>query len=52
MPQMNPIWWVTLSMMFLLVLLMTNSINYFYKNTSIPQPKVNLTTKKYINWKW
>uniref|UniRef100_A0AAU7VAT1 ATP synthase complex subunit 8 n=1 Tax=Stenopsocus obscurus TaxID=3074946 RepID=A0AAU7VAT1_9NEOP len=52
MPQMNPIWWVTLSLMFLVVLLMTNSINYFYKNISIPQPETNLTSKKMINWKW
>uniref|UniRef100_A0AAU7VAG9 ATP synthase complex subunit 8 n=1 Tax=Stenopsocus metastictus TaxID=3074944 RepID=A0AAU7VAG9_9NEOP len=52
MPQMNPIWWVTLSLMFLVVLLMTNCINYFYKNAQIPQPSVNLTSKKYFNWKW
>uniref|UniRef100_A0AAU7VBH5 ATP synthase complex subunit 8 n=1 Tax=Stenopsocus genostictus TaxID=3074941 RepID=A0AAU7VBH5_9NEOP len=52
MPQMNPIWWVTLSLMFLLVLLMTNSINYFYKNTGAPQSGANLTSKKTINWKW
>uniref|UniRef100_A0AAU7V9Y1 ATP synthase complex subunit 8 n=2 Tax=Stenopsocus TaxID=209994 RepID=A0AAU7V9Y1_9NEOP len=52
MPQMNPIWWVTLSLMFLVVLLVTNSINYFYKNTQIPLPETNLTSKKYFNWKW
>uniref|UniRef100_A0AAU7VAN0 ATP synthase complex subunit 8 n=1 Tax=Stenopsocus wangi TaxID=3074950 RepID=A0AAU7VAN0_9NEOP len=52
MPQMNPIWWVTLSLMFLVVLLLTNSINYFYKNTQVPHPQINLTSKKYFNWKW
>nr|ASM91583.1 ATP synthase F0 subunit 8 [Stenopsocus immaculatus] len=52
MPQMNPIWWVTLSLIFLIALVLTNSINYFYKNINVYQQKTNFTNKKSVNWKW
>uniref|UniRef100_A0AAU7V9D2 ATP synthase complex subunit 8 n=2 Tax=Malostenopsocus TaxID=1407787 RepID=A0AAU7V9D2_9NEOP len=52
MPQMNPIWWVTLSLIFLIALILTNSINYFYKNINVSQQLPNIANKKFINWKW
>nr|UGS80311.1 ATP synthase F0 subunit 8 [Graphocaecilius interpretatus] len=53
MPQMSPIWWLPLFIMFIFILLMTNSLNYFYKNYKISylSSKTNLN-KKFIAWKW
>nr|UGS80519.1 ATP synthase F0 subunit 8 [Prolachesilla sp. PrspLA] len=51
MPQMNPMWWVTLFLMFIFILLLTNSLNYFYKNykMSFVNMKMNKMSQ---NWKW
>nr|UGS80285.1 ATP synthase F0 subunit 8 [Prolachesilla sp. GRAspLA]UGS80298.1 ATP synthase F0 subunit 8 [Prolachesilla sp. GRA2sp1LA] len=51
MPQMNPLWWVTLFTMFILILMMSNSMNYFYKNYKMifSFKKSNKNSK---NWKW
>nr|UGS80272.1 ATP synthase F0 subunit 8 [Notolachesilla sp. GRA1sp1LA] len=53
MPQMNPIWWFTLFAMFIFILLMTNSLNFFYKNykTSYLTSK-NKLNNNFKNWKW
>nr|WRQ18176.1 ATP synthase F0 subunit 8 [Igerna tenuicaula] len=50
MPQMAPIWWLSLSMMFNLTMLMTMSMIYFNKNTYLK----TIFQKKKINldWKW
>nr|UGS80129.1 ATP synthase F0 subunit 8 [Acantholachesilla sp. AcspLA] len=51
MPQMNPIWWMTLFCMFITIFLITNSMNYFYKNYNffIKLKKMNKNSK---TWKW
>nr|AZA05026.1 ATP synthase F0 subunit 8 [Anthrenus verbasci]QOW08060.1 ATP synthase F0 subunit 8 [Attagenus unicolor japonicus]UZT67666.1 ATP synthase F0 subunit 8 [Attagenus unicolor japonicus] len=51
MPQMAPMNWVTLFIMFSIILLMVNSINYFsfFKAPKTTQ-KNKLITK--TNWKW
>nr|UGS80168.1 ATP synthase F0 subunit 8 [Anomopsocus sp. AnspLA] len=52
MPQMNPIWWLTLMIMFLAILLFSNSLNYFYKVYKNEFKKNNYLQKPSINWKW
>nr|ARH55220.1 ATP synthase F0 subunit 8 [Thanatophilus sinuatus] len=51
MPQMAPMNWLTLFIMFVIIFLMFNSINYFsfkYPNKTF---KINKNTFKF-NWKW
>nr|YP_009443864.1 ATP synthase F0 subunit 8 [Amphigerontia montivaga]ATU07085.1 ATP synthase F0 subunit 8 [Amphigerontia montivaga] len=52
MPQMNPMWWFSLFIVFSLVLILSNSLNYFYFNPSISQASSLKSTKKSFNWKW
>nr|UGS80155.1 ATP synthase F0 subunit 8 [Anomopsocus amabilis] len=52
MPQMNPIWWLTLMILFIMIFLLTNSLNYFYKTYKIEFKNNNYLNKKLINWKW
>nr|WCQ78445.1 ATP synthase F0 subunit 8 [Agriotes sp. GTI-106] len=51
MPQMAPLSWLNLFIMFVMTFLVLNSLNYFsfmYKNIqSKSAPKMN-----HINWKW
>nr|WMQ76593.1 ATP synthase F0 subunit 8 [Hydora sp.] len=51
MPQMAPMNWVSLFIMFIIIFLMFNSMNYFmfiYENKSY-----SIKTNKYfLNWKW
>nr|YP_009417632.1 ATP synthase F0 subunit 8 [Japanagallia spinosa]ARX63982.1 ATP synthase F0 subunit 8 [Japanagallia spinosa] len=50
MPQMAPIWWFTLSMMFNINMMITISTIYFNKNVSL---KTHFFfNKKNLNWKW
>nr|UGS80233.1 ATP synthase F0 subunit 8 [Ectopsocopsis cryptomeriae] len=52
MPQMNPIWWLSLMLMFLTILLLTNTMIFFLKTYS---PFSKIFNKKNIstnNWKW
>nr|NP_852165.1 ATP synthase F0 subunit 8 [Lepidopsocidae sp. RS-2001]AAP44717.1 ATP synthase subunit 8 [Lepidopsocidae sp. RS-2001] len=51
MPQMMPMPWLSLFFLFLLTLLMTNCINYFYFQPNIFFSKKYLNIKKNI-WKW
>nr|YP_010865743.1 ATP synthase F0 subunit 8 [Sclomina guangxiensis]WGT89383.1 ATP synthase F0 subunit 8 [Sclomina guangxiensis]WGT89396.1 ATP synthase F0 subunit 8 [Sclomina guangxiensis]WGT89409.1 ATP synthase F0 subunit 8 [Sclomina guangxiensis]WGT89422.1 ATP synthase F0 subunit 8 [Sclomina guangxiensis]WGT89435.1 ATP synthase F0 subunit 8 [Sclomina guangxiensis] len=52
MPQMAPIWWTTLFIMFNTTLLMMMMIMYFQVDTQ-PKMKKQLTKNiKYYNWKW
>nr|ARH55172.1 ATP synthase F0 subunit 8 [Sericus brunneus] len=51
MPQMAPLSWMNLFMMFILTFMILNTLNYFsfvYNNKSFKKtPKI-----KNINWKW
>nr|YP_009728649.1 ATP synthase F0 subunit 8 [Macroxyela ferruginea]QHR79723.1 ATP synthase F0 subunit 8 [Macroxyela ferruginea] len=52
MPQMAPINWLILFIMFSLILLLFNILNYFcfqYKLPSLSKTKFNQPT---MNWKW
>nr|QEH58853.1 ATP synthase F0 subunit 8 [Caroperla siveci] len=53
MPQMAPISWLSLFIVFSLILLMFNYLNYFSFFTSTPSistdTKINQTA---MNWKW
>nr|YP_009732578.1 ATP synthase F0 subunit 8 [Idiocerus salicis]QHS71297.1 ATP synthase F0 subunit 8 [Idiocerus salicis]WEP24852.1 ATP synthase F0 subunit 8 [Idiocerus sp.] len=50
MPQMSPMWWLTLMLIFNFSFLMMNSVIYFnYKVTN----KCSVKMLKYkLNWKW
>nr|UGN61371.1 ATP synthase F0 subunit 8 [Typhlocybinae gen. 1 sp. 2 BY-2021a] len=50
MPQMAPIWWMTLMVTFLLSMLMCMWIMYFNKN--IKMNTYNKLKKKNMNWSW
>nr|ALO71129.1 ATP synthase F0 subunit 8 [Staphylinidae sp. 1 EF-2015] len=51
MPQMAPLNWLVLFIMFIITFLLFNSLNYFSFKYS---PKSNLSKKiiSEINWKW
>nr|AML26268.1 ATP synthase F0 subunit 8 [Leiodidae sp. BMNH 1274324] len=51
MPQMAPLMWVTLFMIFSSIFLLINMINYFIINYS-PSKKNKMLNFKKINWKW
>nr|YP_026120.1 ATP synthase F0 subunit 8 [Philaenus spumarius]AAT39434.1 ATP synthase FO subunit 8 [Philaenus spumarius] len=51
MPQMAPMWWLSLFMMFILSFFLFNSIIYFFFKSN----KINTFNKFIINqmiWKW
>nr|ACJ69550.1 ATP synthase F0 subunit 8 [Ochterus marginatus] len=53
MPQMSPMWWFTLFIMFIMSLMMTSMLTFF--NFMIKKEKSILKTKmisKKTNWKW
>nr|YP_010157580.1 ATP synthase F0 subunit 8 [Fieberiella septentrionalis]QRG29284.1 ATP synthase F0 subunit 8 [Fieberiella septentrionalis] len=50
MPQMSPIWWLTLMITTLALMLLYMSLTYFNN-----KPEKKMETKKYykwMNWKW
>nr|YP_010838218.1 ATP synthase F0 subunit 8 [Sternocampsus coriaceus]WGF20845.1 ATP synthase F0 subunit 8 [Sternocampsus coriaceus] len=51
MPQMAPLSWLNLFIMFIIIFLMLNTLNYFSFNY---YPKTSKTTPKLLstNWKW
>nr|YP_011036670.1 ATP synthase F0 subunit 8 [Stroggylocephalus agrestis]WRK21274.1 ATP synthase F0 subunit 8 [Stroggylocephalus agrestis] len=49
MPQMAPMWWLTLMMIIILTMFLMNSIIYFNKNF---KSKLMLKENKNMNWKW
>nr|YP_010736939.1 ATP synthase F0 subunit 8 [Chinaocerus tubulatus]WEP24826.1 ATP synthase F0 subunit 8 [Chinaocerus tubulatus] len=50
MPQMAPMWWMTMMLIFNLTYLMTTTMLYFnYKIKTKSSIKVN---KPELNWKW
>nr|YP_010736822.1 ATP synthase F0 subunit 8 [Macropsis huangbana]WEP24696.1 ATP synthase F0 subunit 8 [Macropsis huangbana] len=50
MPQMAPLWWLSLEMMFILCLIMMTTNIYFYKKTILNQNKIN--NKISFKWTW
>nr|AQT38599.1 ATP synthase F0 subunit 8 [Megathymus yuccae yuccae] len=55
MPQMMPINWMMLFIIFIMIFIMFNILNYFiFKNKKIFNKNNNLTYthKKKNNWKW
>nr|YP_006575994.1 ATP synthase F0 subunit 8 [Tropisternus sp. BYU-CO166]ACZ58508.1 ATP synthase F0 subunit 8 [Tropisternus sp. BYU-CO166] len=51
MPQMAPINWISLFIMFSMIFILFNSMNYFSFNYPIKKYKTTMK-KKLINWKW
>nr|AAO83384.1 ATP synthase subunit 8 [Caecilius quercus] len=52
MPQMNPIFWVTLFTVFISIFITTNCINYFYPNKFNYENKSLTPNIKSLPWKW
>nr|AXS65266.1 ATP synthase F0 subunit 8 [Cucujoidea sp. 37 KM-2017] len=51
MPQMAPLNWLTLMILFTIVILMINCFNFFMKSYN-PTKKSSEKTSTLINWKW
>nr|YP_009185947.1 ATP synthase F0 subunit 8 [Scaphidium quadrimaculatum]ALO70892.1 ATP synthase F0 subunit 8 [Scaphidium quadrimaculatum] len=51
MPQMMPLNWLILSVLFTIIFLIFNSQNYF-SFIYTPKTKINYMKKTSINWKW
>nr|QNV11767.1 ATP synthase F0 subunit 8 [Hydrobius fuscipes] len=51
MPQMAPLNWLFLFILFSLIFMLFNSMNYFSFKYPIKSYQTS-TTKKKINWKW
>nr|UZC53692.1 ATP synthase F0 subunit 8 [Ultragryllacris pulchra rubricapitis] len=52
MPQMAPLNWLSLFIMFSLTLILFAMINYFYFKPKLPLPSKNLISNLTLNWKW
>nr|WEP24839.1 ATP synthase F0 subunit 8 [Metidiocerus sp.] len=50
MPQMSPMWWLTLMLVFNLLYMMVNSMMYF--NYKIKNKDSTKLSKFKLNWKW
>nr|YP_009525782.1 ATP synthase F0 subunit 8 [Idioscopus clypealis]AXS67649.1 ATP synthase F0 subunit 8 [Idioscopus clypealis] len=50
MPQMSPIWWLTLMLMFNLCFFFMNSMLYF--NYKIKSTSLDYKNKFKMNWEW
>nr|YP_010987679.1 ATP synthase F0 subunit 8 [Platystethus arenarius]WON66111.1 ATP synthase F0 subunit 8 [Platystethus arenarius] len=51
MPQMSPLNWLSLFLMFLFIFMLFNSMNYFNFMYN-PILKLKMSANKTINWKW
>nr|UOA67860.1 ATPase subunit 8 [Deraeocoris sp.] len=53
MPQMSPMWWMTLLLTFMMMYLMIMMTIYSFKiyNKKSKNIKI-LKSKKFLNWKW
>nr|UGS80337.1 ATP synthase F0 subunit 8 [Hemicaecilius smithersi] len=51
MPQMNPLLWLFLFIIFLIIFLSTNPLIYFSKKFSFNKT-MPFTSSKMLNWKW
>nr|YP_003856685.1 ATP synthase F0 subunit 8 [Mekongiana xiangchengensis]ADK77626.1 ATP synthase F0 subunit 8 [Mekongiana xiangchengensis] len=53
MPQMSPMMWLTLLMMFSMTMILVNQYYFFsFKNNKILLNKKLMFTKHKMNWKW
>nr|WEG23140.1 ATP synthase F0 subunit 8 [Bithia sp. 1 HNL-2023a] len=54
MPQMSPINWLSLFIMFSITFLIINMMNYYMYNLNTPKFNLNFQfkLKKSLNWKW
>nr|YP_010161937.1 ATP synthase F0 subunit 8 [Tachycines zorzini]QRI61339.1 ATP synthase F0 subunit 8 [Tachycines zorzini] len=52
MPQMAPISWLVLFIMFSMSLIMFCSMNYFIMSLPTPSSSKSNIIKKSMNWKW
>nr|YP_009228459.1 ATP synthase F0 subunit 8 [Gonista bicolor]ALF99720.1 ATP synthase F0 subunit 8 [Gonista bicolor] len=53
MPQMSPMMWFSLFIMFSITLIMFNQMNFFsYKPNMIKKMEKKMIDKKNLNWKW
>nr|YP_009539763.1 ATP synthase F0 subunit 8 [Apostictopterus fuliginosus]AYP72701.1 ATP synthase F0 subunit 8 [Apostictopterus fuliginosus]WGM81120.1 ATP synthase F0 subunit 8 [Pseudocoladenia dea]WGM81133.1 ATP synthase F0 subunit 8 [Pseudocoladenia fabia] len=52
MPQMMPINWIISFIMFIMIFIMFNILNYFIFNKMIFSKKKKINFKKNILWKW
>nr|YP_010268792.1 ATP synthase F0 subunit 8 [Halobates proavus]UIG88094.1 ATP synthase F0 subunit 8 [Halobates proavus]UIG88100.1 ATP synthase F0 subunit 8 [Halobates proavus] len=51
MPQMAPLSWLTLMIMFIIMIIIINSMTYFNKNYMI-EKKLENKKMNQLNWKW
>nr|YP_011010215.1 ATP synthase F0 subunit 8 [Halobates hawaiiensis]WPW46791.1 ATP synthase F0 subunit 8 [Halobates hawaiiensis] len=51
MPQMAPLSWLTLMIMFIIMIIIINSMTYFNKNYKIKNKMENKKMNQ-LNWKW
>nr|YP_009172402.1 ATP synthase F0 subunit 8 [Nepa hoffmanni]ALG35802.1 ATP synthase F0 subunit 8 [Nepa hoffmanni] len=52
MPQMAPLWWTTLSIMFITMLMIMAALSYFIYLSSPVKAKNKTITKTENNWLW
>nr|UJG45426.1 ATP synthase F0 subunit 8 [Agrypnia pagetana] len=51
MPQMMPLNWLSLFIMFILFFILFSILNFFIYNPNLSNFKINIQQKKF-NWKW
>nr|YP_011010241.1 ATP synthase F0 subunit 8 [Halobates nereis]WPW46830.1 ATP synthase F0 subunit 8 [Halobates nereis]WPW47064.1 ATP synthase F0 subunit 8 [Halobates nereis] len=51
MPQMAPMSWLSLMIMFIMMIIVINSMSYFNKNYKIEMSKENKKMNQ-LKWKW
>nr|YP_010546141.1 ATP synthase F0 subunit 8 [Calomera brevipilosa]UYK51607.1 ATP synthase F0 subunit 8 [Calomera brevipilosa] len=52
MPQMAPMNWIILYIMFSVIFILVNFLNYYIYSIKSPSKKLNKFMFKSINWKW
>nr|AYM85067.1 ATP synthase F0 subunit 8 [Spathosternum nigrotaeniatum] len=53
MPQMSPLMWFSLFILFSIALMLFNQMNFFsFKPTIIKKSSKQTTESKFLNWKW
>nr|YP_010160636.1 ATP synthase F0 subunit 8 [Sesia siningensis]QRH18144.1 ATP synthase F0 subunit 8 [Sesia siningensis] len=52
MPQMMPINWILSFIMFIMIFIMFNIMNYYIFNFNMKSTKKKIMNKKSFNWKW
>nr|YP_011031445.1 ATP synthase F0 subunit 8 [Eocanthecona concinna]WRB04595.1 ATP synthase F0 subunit 8 [Eocanthecona concinna] len=53
MPQMSPLWWEILFMIFFLIFIIFNIVIYFNQESKLTfKPFLNIKTDNNLNWTW